>query len=346
MSGIVRFSPGVGRNMFRTYVFRGMDGTPRVFRGSPERERRAFSVHHATGRAVQEDEHLLPLVLVLHEPHGGVEELAVVRRRVDLDRLQVVDALLRLLLRARVAVGHHAHAGARADVLRPLEVRDDGGRDDPVRDVPQRHLTEVRSLRDFPAEDPLVEPLPARIEGRLVRELVVEHEVLLEHLGRAAGAHRGHGAAILAHDQGEARAGLQGPATRIAFHALWHGRRSHLLDRGVRVVGLARGGCPRHPGSLPRISGGRGHAGLAALGRSDDAQSGATEVTEDRAVRDSSTALVTEQGETSCSPAMASPTYLRIPRPVSWLRPSLPEGALKYRESNPLRPAWRRAGGG
>src|SRR3989442_9564927 len=72
MSGIVRFSPGVRRNMFRTYVFRGMDGTPRVFRGSPERERRAFSVHHATGRAVQEDEHLLPLVLVLHEPHGGV----------------------------------------------------------------------------------------------------------------------------------------------------------------------------------------------------------------------------------------------------------------------------------
>src|SRR5207245_545246 len=156
---------------------------------------------------------------------------------------------------------------------------------------------------------------------------------------RAAGAHRGHGAAILAHDEGEALAGLQRAAARIALHALWHGRRSHLLDRDVRVVGLAHRGCSRHPWSLPWISRGHGHARLAALGRSDDAQSGATEVTEDRAVRDSSTALVTEQGETSCSPAMASPTYLSIRSPVSWLRPSLPEGALKYRESNPLPPA-------
>src|SRR5438876_12238188 len=76
MSGIVHFSPGVRRNMFRTYVFRGMDGTPRVFRGSPKREGRAFSVHDAAGRPVQEDEHLLPLMSSSLKQKGAVKRLA------------------------------------------------------------------------------------------------------------------------------------------------------------------------------------------------------------------------------------------------------------------------------
>src|SRR3990172_6851071 len=65
---------------------------------SPKGERGPLAVHDRAGVAVDEDVHRLPLVLVLHEPHGGVEELAVVRRRGDLDRLERVHALLRLLL--------------------------------------------------------------------------------------------------------------------------------------------------------------------------------------------------------------------------------------------------------
>src|SRR6266571_726233 len=75
-----------------------MDGSPRVSRDSPEREGRPLAVHHLAGVPVDEDEHRLALVRILHEPDGGVQQLAVVRRRVDLDRLERVDALLRLLL--------------------------------------------------------------------------------------------------------------------------------------------------------------------------------------------------------------------------------------------------------
>src|SRR5205809_1570700 len=70
-------------------------GVPR----SPQGERGPLAFDHATGRPVDDDEHRLSLVRVLHEPHGGMEQLAIVRRRVDLDRLEVVDARLRLLLR-------------------------------------------------------------------------------------------------------------------------------------------------------------------------------------------------------------------------------------------------------
>src|SRR6266516_3678702 len=102
MSGMVWFS-----RRFRAirpcvyvlaYVFRAMDGNPRVSRGSPQGEGRPLAVHHLAGVPVDEDEHRLALVGVLHEPDGGVQQLAVVRRRVDLDRLERVDALLRLLL--------------------------------------------------------------------------------------------------------------------------------------------------------------------------------------------------------------------------------------------------------
>src|SRR2546426_12120580 len=81
------------------YVFRGVDGNPRAFRVSPQGEPGPLAVYHAAGRAVDEDEHLLSLVRVLHEPHGRVQQLAVVRRRADVDRLEVVDPRLRLLLR-------------------------------------------------------------------------------------------------------------------------------------------------------------------------------------------------------------------------------------------------------
>src|SRR3989475_10013672 len=81
------------------YVFRGVDGNPRAFRVSPQGEPGPLAVHHAAGRAVDEDEHLLSLVRVLHEPYRRGRQLAVVRRRIDLDRLEVVDARLRLLLR-------------------------------------------------------------------------------------------------------------------------------------------------------------------------------------------------------------------------------------------------------
>src|SRR6058998_1958766 len=288
-------------------------GVPR----SPQGERRSLAFDHATGRPVDDDEHLLSLVRVLHEPHGGMEQLAIVRRRVHLDRFQVVDARLRLLLRelvgercglglrlrlgdvaalhvdaaglalvkihltlqlelepivrlilrvsphrddrdvvlhldpvpyaddlllrtdrlipvlracgggrhrqreqrgtrgllrARVAVHHHAGAGARADVLRSLEVRDDGRRDDPIRHIAQRDLAEVRALGDVPSQDALVQPFPARLEGGLVREFVFQHVVLLDDLSRTTTPHRGHGTAILAHDEGESGSGRQRPA--------------------------------------------------------------------------------------------------------------------------------------
>src|SRR5947199_3249720 len=288
-------------------------GVPR----SPQGERGPLAFDHATGRPVDDDEHRLSLVRVLHEPHGGMEQLAVVRRRVDLDRLEVVHARLRLLLcelvgesrglglrlrlgdvtalnidaaglalveihlalqlelepivrlilrvsphrddwdvvlhldpvpyaddlrlrvdrlipvltacgggrhrqreqrgarvllRARVTVHHHAGAGARADVLRPLEVRNDGRRDDPIRHVAQRDLAEVRALGDLPSQDALVQPLPARLEGGLVREFVFQHVVLLDDLSRTTAPHRRHGAAILAHDEGESGSGRERPA--------------------------------------------------------------------------------------------------------------------------------------
>src|SRR5207245_10910593 len=107
----------------------------------------------------------------------------------------------------------------------------------------------------------------------------------------------------------------------VAFHGWGHRGGCDLLDGGVRVVCLAHRWRARHPGGLGRITRGHGHTGLAALGRSDDALPAAAKVTEHRAVRDSSTALVTEQGEASCGAPMASPTYLKITRPVSLLRP-------------------------
>src|SRR3990172_673289 len=72
---------------------------------SEQAEAGALAVHHGAGVAVNEDEHRLPLVRVLHEPDGRVEQLAIVRRRVDLDRLEGVDALLRLALRELVDEG-------------------------------------------------------------------------------------------------------------------------------------------------------------------------------------------------------------------------------------------------
>src|SRR2546425_3526281 len=411
-----RFSPSASPYVLPGYVFRGMDGSPGAFRASPQGERRSLAFDHATGRPIDDDEHLLSLVRVLHEPHGSMEQLAIVRRRVDLDRLEVVDAGLGLLLRelvgerrglrlrlrlgdiaalhidaaglalveihlalqlelepvvrlilrvaahrddrdvvlhldpvpyaddlrlrvdrlipvlracggsrhrqreqggargllrARVAVHHHAGAGARADVLRPLEVRDDGRRDDPIRHVAQRDLAEVRALGDLPSQDALVQPFPARLEGGFVGELVFQHVVLLDHFGRAAGAHRRHGAAILAHDQGEPRPGGQGCAARAAFHGLRHGRGTDLLDRGIRVVRLANRGPARDTGSLTGIARSRRHTGRHWR-RGSDAELGAAKVTEHRAVRDTSTALIAEQGEASYSGDEALSPYLRI----------------------------------
>src|SRR3989442_1697599 len=114
-------------------------------------------------------------------------------------------------LRAGVAVHHHAGAGARADVLRPLEVRDEGRRDDPIWHVAQRDLAEVRALGDLPSQAALVQPFPARLEGGLVREFVFQHVVLLDDLSRTTTPHRGHGTAILAHDEGESGSGSQRP---------------------------------------------------------------------------------------------------------------------------------------
>src|SRR5437899_7646182 len=57
-------------------------GVPR----SPQGERGPLAFDHATGRPVDDDEHRLSLVRVLHEPDGGMEQLAIVRRRVYLDR--------------------------------------------------------------------------------------------------------------------------------------------------------------------------------------------------------------------------------------------------------------------
>src|SRR3989304_5029265 len=263
MSGMVHVS-GQRRMVLPTYIavrvlssFAGYLGVRTGFPGksSPQGERGPLAVHHRARMAVDEDVHGLPLGRVLDEPDGGMEELAVVRRRVDLDRLERVDALLRLLLRELVGEGRglllrlslgdvaahdldasrlalvephlvlhveleavvrlelrvapdrddrdveleldpvpHAddlglrgpgldpaallllgplgrggevqgedgHAGGlltarrpvdrhpRSRALRPLEVRDDGRGDDPVRDVLQGRVPEVRALRDLP----------------------------------------------------------------------------------------------------------------------------------------------------------------------------------------------------
>src|SRR5881296_2827498 len=387
-------------------------GVPR----SPQGERGPLAFDYGTGRPVDDDEHRLSLVRVLHEPHGGMEQLAIVRRRVHLDRFQIVHASLRLLLRelvrergslglrfrlgdvaalhvdpaglalvevhlalqlelepivrlilrvsphrddrnvvlhldpvpyaddlllridrlipvltacggrrhrqreqrgtrgllrARVAVHHHAGAGARADVLRSLEVRDDGRRDDPIRHVAQRDLAEVRALSDLPSQEALVQPFPARLQGGLVREFVFQHVVLLDHFRRTARAHRRHGAAVCTHDQGEAGPRGQRCAARAALHGLRHRRSPDLLHGGVRVVRLAHRRPSRDAGSWNRIAGSQRHAGGDLRG-SDDALLGAAQVTEHGAVRDTSTALIAEQGEASYSGDEASSPYLRI----------------------------------
>ena len=84
-----------------------------------------------------------------------------------------------------------------------------------------------------------------------------------------------------------------------------------MLDGGVRVVRLAHRRSAGDTGGLTGIAGSRGHTGRH-LRRGNDALLGAAKVTEDRAIRDTSTALVTEQGETSYSKDEASLPYLRI----------------------------------
>ena len=84
-----------------------------------------------------------------------------------------------------------------------------------------------------------------------------------------------------------------------------------MLDRRIRVVRLAHRRSAGDTGGLTGISGSRGHPGRH-LRRGNDAQLGAAKVTEHRAVRDTSTALVTEQGETSYPEDEASLPYLRI----------------------------------
>src|SRR3990172_8997992 len=185
----------------------------------PERKHRAFTVHHLAGVTIDQDEHRLPLVRVLHEPDGHMKELAVVRGRIGLDRLKVVHArlclpfgelvrerpglglrvrlgcvptldldparltlveahlalqlelepLLRLVLRVpadrderdvlleldavmhRYGLGHLHLLRTPLDglrhVLRPREVRNDGGRDDPVGHVLEYDLAEFGALR-------------------------------------------------------------------------------------------------------------------------------------------------------------------------------------------------------
>src|SRR5213594_1245985 len=68
MSGMFGFSERSPYDL-PGYVFRGVDGNPRPFRVSPQGDPGPLAVHHAAGRAVDEDEHLLSLVRVLHEPY-------------------------------------------------------------------------------------------------------------------------------------------------------------------------------------------------------------------------------------------------------------------------------------
>src|SRR3990172_1737359 len=103
---------------------------------SEQAEAGALAVHHGAGMAVDEDEHRLPLVRVLHEPDRRVEQLAIVRRRVDLDRLEGIAALLRLpfrelvrergRLRLRLGLGdipgHDLDPARRALIERPLRL--------------------------------------------------------------------------------------------------------------------------------------------------------------------------------------------------------------------------------
>src|SRR5437899_838918 len=90
-----------------------------------------------------------------------------------------------------------------------------------------------------------------------------------------------------------------------------HRRTPDLLHGGVRVVGLAHRRRSRDAGSRNGIAGSRRHTGGDLRG-SDDALLGAAQVTEHRAVRDTSTALIAEQGEASYSGDEASSPYLRI----------------------------------
>ena len=84
-----------------------------------------------------------------------------------------------------------------------------------------------------------------------------------------------------------------------------------MLDGGVRVVRLAHRRSAGDTGGLTGIARSWGHTGRHWR-RGNDAQLGAAKVTEDRAIRDTSTALVAEQGETSYSVDEASLPYLRI----------------------------------
>src|SRR5207245_4269147 len=164
--------------------------------------------------------------------------------------------------------------------LQALDVRGHARRDDPVRHEPEGRLEELRVLRDVPPEDSLVEPLPARLEGDLLVDPVVEHEVLLDY-GPPARAEGRSGPAVVARDQGEPALGRQRGAARGAlevFRAGWRVRRGVLRGRGLlgriswrglrRVPGrtrlrrIPRGGRGLRHGSLPATTEGTAHGSV------------------------------------------------------------------------------------
>src|SRR6267143_655431 len=155
-----------------------------------------------------------------------------------------------------------------ARALQALDVRRHARRDDPVLHVPEGRLQELRVLRHVPAEDSLVEPLPARLERDLLVDPVVEHEVLLDH-GPAARPEGRRGPAVVARDQGEPALSRQRGAAGGALEVL--GTRGRVRSGVLRDARL-RGRGPRW-GCLLRIP--RRRRGLR-----DDSLLAAAEVTE------------------------------------------------------------------
>src|SRR6267143_100923 len=191
--------------------------------------------------------------------------------------------------------------------------RGDARRDNPVRHEPEGRLQELRVLCDVPAEDALVEPLPARLERDLLVNPVVEHEVFLDH-GPSARPEGRRGPAVVAGDQRESALRRDRRAARGALEFLGARRR---VRRGVLRGGRLLGRVPwrrlrriarRRLRRIPR--GGRGlrHDALLAT----------AEIAEGRSIWYLLTTLLAEHGNPLSDEHDAGRLYLRIACRVSF----------------------------
>src|SRR5437867_9030913 len=204
-----------------------------------------------------------------------------------------------------------------------LDVRGHARRDDPVGHESKGRLEELCVLRDVPPEQPLVEPLSSGLQGRLLVNPVVEHEVLLND-GPSAGTEGRRGPAIVARDQCESSLRFQWRPAGGALEV----RRAR---RGVRGRVRGRWGLlGRVPGrGRGRVSGGR-RCTRVARRRSRAARPyallPAAAVAEHGSIWNLLPAFLAEH-ENPLGTSDAGRVYLRIPRSVSLLRIPLAPGS-------------------